>query len=647
MAGGSGHRVDYVRKGLIVAVLFGMLFLLYRYAVPSEKPDPTGLLALGFVVLAAYTIGELVEVIKLPHITGYLLAGMLLGPSISHTLPVTLPPPFDHGVLNEDVIGQLRILDILALPLICLTAGGALDIAQIRKAIRPILGILTGQTVLIFVGCIGLMWMISSGLVPFLTVPTFAQIAQESPAAIWALGGVLGAISLATSDAATIAIVVSTRARGPLTTNALSVAVIKDVLVVIFFSASTALALGAMPNTGGDASFTDSLVGIGLAVVLGVGLGGAIHLYLKYIGAELLLFLVGTIYTMSFVADRLEAESALMFIVAGFVAKNYSQYGDELISEVERLSMPVFVVFFTLAGAGLHLDLLVDMAAFGIALALVRGLALYVGCRIGAIVGGADEMSKKYVWLTYISQAGLAITLANDMLDTYDKALGEAMFSLILAGVVIHELIGPAALQYALGAAGEIPSGDDAHHDDAHDVPMSATAPVAERQGWRPSVADEENPWGPPPDLVATELASEAMALEERVQGLTRSVLDNTLLGHRRSADHHLRDLQQVFLREHRALLIDLRHGRQEAAHEMLMRLSERWRRLLHARSVGVESRAWDPMTLILALDRLAETTPRAKRVAVEPETLEPREEPRIRAMWRSILRALRRVQPP
>ena len=252
MAGGSAHPVDYVRKSLIVAALVGALLLLHRFAVPNTDFDPRGLLALGFVVLAAYIIGELSEIIKLPHITGYLLAGLALGPSAAHTLSGLMPehlvllPPFENGILNQDTIRQLGILDTLALPLICLTAGGALDVPSIRKAIRPISGILIGQVVTLFVAIIGLFYLMS-GPISFLTMP---QLASLDLTAVLALGAVVAAIAIATSDAAVIAIVVSTHARGPMTTNVLSVSVLKDLVVVVLFSAATTIATVMPPTIG-------------------------------------------------------------------------------------------------------------------------------------------------------------------------------------------------------------------------------------------------------------------------------------------------------------------------------------------------------------------------------------------------------------
>jgi Kef-type K+ transport system membrane component KefB len=474
MAGHGGKPTDFVRKGLIVVLLFVGVLLLYHYAAGTGQGTGS-LLALGFVILSAYLIGELVEVVRLPHITGYLLAGLFLGPSLGETLHHVWPelqllPPFDKGILNADVISQLTLLDTLALPLICLSAGGALRPKEIRKAILPIAGILGGQIIAMFVGVVGLFYLLS-GPLPFLQMPALAALSVPS---VLALGGVAAAISIATSDAATIAIVVSSKARGPMTTNIISVAVLKDVVVVVAFSAMTGMASSSLGIEGGS-SLQQTIAMISLSGLVGVGVGWVLHLYLKFVGVETLLFLVGLIYTMSYVSEMLHLENALVFIMAGFVASNWSEYGDRLIGEVGRLSTPVFVVFFTLAGAKLHLDVLAQMAVFAFLLVAVRASAFYIGVKAGGSLCNADAGSRKYGWMGFVSQAGLAITLANTFPDTYGPALGGAMFSFILAGVAVNEIIGPALLQAALSLAGELPRAEEEEGTDTSPVPVSTS----------------------------------------------------------------------------------------------------------------------------------------------------------------------------
>ncbi|MGC6510404.1 MAG: cation:proton antiporter [Myxococcota bacterium] len=512
MAGGSGHQVDYVRKGIIVLLLLGFVVFSHQYVIYEGDHDPRGLFALGFVILASYIIGELVELIKLPHITGYLLGGLFLGPSLGETLHKVYPdlhliPPFDHGILNADIIQQLGLLDTLALPLICLTAGGALQPKEIWKSKFPISGLLIGQVVAMFVGIIGLFYLMS-GPISALTLP---QLAELSLPAVLAMGAVAASISIATSDAATIAIVVSAKARGPMTTNIVSVAVLKDVVVVIAFSASTAIATATLGVSSGG-TLTDSLIAIAISCLGGVVLGFGIHLYLKLVGQELVLFLVGLIFTVSFLSDALHLESALMFIVAGFVIANWSEHGDRLIKEVERLSTPVFVVFFTLAGAKLHLDVLASIAVLAIALAGVRAAAFFIGCRLGGALSGADQASQKYAWMGFVSQAGLAITLANTFPATYGSELGGALFSFILGGVAIHELVGPAMLQAALGLAKELPTADT-------DAPPETVSP----QNDKTSDVD----WGPDNPTQSDLLNAEAQRLSVALTDWAEQILES------------------------------------------------------------------------------------------------------------------------
>ena len=136
MAGSHGtSRVDPLRKLLIVAILGLVVVVVYRFRVLEPGAlDHTGMFALGFVVLAGYTVGQLAEVIRLPHITGYLVAGMVLGPSFVELLPESVRRgPLEHGILHAQVIPQLSLLDTLAMALIALTAGGELKIEALRN----------------------------------------------------------------------------------------------------------------------------------------------------------------------------------------------------------------------------------------------------------------------------------------------------------------------------------------------------------------------------------------------------------------------------------------------------------------------------------------------------------------------------------
>src|SRR5690606_38588664 len=129
--GGSGGGV---RKMLIVAMLVLGVVLIHRFGTRSAGFDPSAMLALGFVILASYAFGQLVGRFGLPHLTGYILAGLALGPSAVNYLPDSLRvAPFDHGVLNESVVSQLGVFETLAVCLIALIAGGELRLGLLRR----------------------------------------------------------------------------------------------------------------------------------------------------------------------------------------------------------------------------------------------------------------------------------------------------------------------------------------------------------------------------------------------------------------------------------------------------------------------------------------------------------------------------------
>lgn len=435
----------------IVALLVGALLLLHRFAVPPDAGfDPTGLLALGFVVLASYTIGELTMVVRLPHITGYLLAGVALGPSVAQLLPGA-PPPFDRGVLNPQVIEQLGLLDALAVALIALSAGGELRLETLRRGLKAIVSVLLGHFATVMVVMTLFVFAIS-GVVPAVALPGLGELG--TPGAL-AFGVVVASVSFATSPAATLAILSESGAKGPMSRTVMSTVVLKDVVVVVTYTIASVLAAQVVGAGGAGAGVVLSLAWHVLgSLALGAGLGGLIVLYMRFVRREVLLFLVGLVYVATYLAGALHLDPVLLFLAAGFTVANFSAHGEALIDSVQRLSMPVFVVFFTLAGARLHLEELAQLWPFAIALVLARAAAVFFGVRVGARLGGADESTRRYGWMGFLSQAGVAITLASK-LGADLGATGQTLSTLLIAGVALNEIVGPVLLERAVKLSGE------------------------------------------------------------------------------------------------------------------------------------------------------------------------------------------------
>lgn len=651
--------VDVVRKAAIVAVLVGAVVLLHRFAVPSEDETAT-LLALGFVILAAHAIGELAEFVKLPHITGYLLAGLLLGPSAAEIAAGLVPDgfrliqPFDEGILNEGVKSQLALLDSLALALIALTAGGELKVDTLRQGVRQIGAVLGGQVLVVFASVMGFAVLVS-GVVPAIA---FAPLGGLSTAGVVAVAALLASVSIGTSPAATVAIINSTRSRGDVSNTILSVVVLKDVVVVLLFSASLALATNTL-GVGAGGGFLESLGHIALSIGFGVLLGVGIDVYLRYVGAELLLFLVAVVYTTTFVSHQIHAEPALVFIVAGFVTSNFSSLGETLIDEVERLSLPVYVVFFTLAGAKLHLEVLWGLVAFAIALVMTRIVALYAGVRLGARMVGAPAVLQRVGWMGFVSQAGMSISLANTIATTLPGELGNGLFSLILGGVAINEIIGPVMLQWTLKLAGETGAhrGETQSEDGAGDAGSEEEGDDA-LEPWS-APGELADPWGPPLKIAAPVATAAVVELEAELQGIVRDLARGPLEDLKDDAEDFLRSLRREFLRHHRRAVVRVQSGESLDGQVVVLRsevgeLGERWRTLVLARVARARrvqedaAQGWSPSVIVSVVDELADALPDSEIVPVEGETLRARAADHgLKALRRAWLRTRARVVTP
>lgn len=615
--GGAGFGAG-LRQAAIVALLVGALIILHHFTVPEPGGiDPTVMLALGFVVLASYTIGQLVEIIKLPHITGYLAAGLIFGPAVAHYLPPILKiPPFDQGVLNENVIRQLGLLDSLAVALIALTAGGELKLDVLRKSLKLISAILSFQTVFVFSFVMLFFWLASGGI-PGMQVPGFGPLTTNERIA-W--GAILAAVTIVGSPAATIAVINGSGAKGPVSTTVMSAVVFQDIVVVVTYSIISVVAGQAVgANIEGDVA-GHLIVHILGSIVFGIVLGFVIAAYLQWIGKELLLFVVGLVYATTFLASRIDVDPVLLFIAAGFTASNFSKKGDDLIHTVERLSMPVYVVFFTLAGARLHLDVLMALAPFAIALFLVRGTGMFLGAFAGTRVVQTEPTVRKYVWTGFISQAGVALSLAAVTARSFGER-GANLATLVVAGIALNEMIGPVTLKTALGLARELPG-------QRKDDPLTSTPPPAIEEE-RPSQIPEwpipkprDDVWGGAPDTASAKLNQVLYDLQADLQGIVRDIARGPLQEFRDEAEQYLRELRREFLRHHRRLAVRSRAGEGETVAVLLhaeeSELAERWRGLVLGRSAKLRQAGWSPAGLVDVIDGIVESLPDTIRVPYE-----------------------------
>lgn len=432
-------------------IVLGLLYLGVRFVHPLGvgAHGSDALLSFGFLILAAYTSGELADSARLPRIVGYLVAGAVFGPSALR-------------IVSSDATTQLEPVGSLAIALIAFLAGAELRWAELRERSRVINRILTAELALTFVALAALLVLLREQ-VPFL--------AGEPLSTVLGFGLLFAAIAVVHSPVVTIALLAETGARGPVARTTLGVVLVSDVVVIILFSGALALARSLVPPTGENVVAV-SLGGVvwelGGALLVGALLGGAVALYLRFLRVHLVLFVVLVAFFGAEVAKLAHVEALLTLLVAGFVTENVSrpEDGEALRQAVERSGAPVFVVFFALAGAAMSLGDVVRVWPLVLPLVLVRAGGIWAGSRLGARWAGVPRATGKLVWMGLISQAGVAVGLASVIAEVY-PVRGALLRTLFLATLAVNQTVGPILFRFALGQSGEIPSEEAANSSDS------------------------------------------------------------------------------------------------------------------------------------------------------------------------------------
>ncbi|MEM6991128.1 MAG: cation:proton antiporter, partial [Myxococcota bacterium] len=467
-----------MRRGFVVLVLLAMMVGLQQLkAETTTHGDPLTLAAIGFVVLAAFAVAELGSKISLPKVTGYIVSGVVLG-------------PYAAKVLSTEVVTEMAMFKQLALGLIATTAGLELDLKGLRSLAKTLGATIVLKIVLGFV-------LVGGTVVAGQMM--FDVLDVECTPAILAIALVMGALSLGTSPAIALAIIAENKAKGRLSETVLGAAIVKDVVVVVVLAVAVATAKAMV---GGGELGPEVLVHVGaeLGLSAGVGalVGGALILYLRFVKAEMLLFVAAVVLVVGQISNALHLEFLLVFIVAGMMVRNFSHHEHDLLHPLETVSLPVFIVFFTTAGAEVDLRATAAVLPLALAVCATRAIGFIISGRLGGRIGGEPEPVQRLAWLGYLPQAGVTLgllALASKQLE----ALAEPILALGMAVVAINLMVGPITLRMALQKAGEIAGEGETGGE---------TTPTA---------AEDDEPTGVPWDhLQAPELRSIVKTFAER-----------------------------------------------------------------------------------------------------------------------------------
>lgn len=409
-----------------------------------EQYSNMAVILVGFAVLALASrqIGVYFKKARLPLISGFLAAGMVVG-------------PYGLGFITVEAVESLRLVDHIALAFIAFAAGSELHLAELKDRFKSIAWVTLGLVFFTFV---------LGSLAAFLLAEHVPFMRSLSTAGRVSVALLAGAILVARSPSSAIAIVKELRAKGPFTRMVLGVTVIMDVVVITLFGFSASIADALLADYGLDIGFLALLaVQLGLSAVLGWLLGKLLHLLLSLKqGAGLkqaLVLLVGYLafyfshqcgfVCQEFFGVKVEPEPLLICMIGGFHVVNFSGNRVHFEQVVHDIGPPVFVAFFTLTGASLALDILLETWHIALVLFLVRLGSLFLGALAGGSLAGDPAKHNRIGWLAFVTQAGIGLGLAKGVAVEFPE-WGAAFATMMISVIVVNQLVGPPLFKWAI-----------------------------------------------------------------------------------------------------------------------------------------------------------------------------------------------------
>ena len=401
------------------------------------------LLSIAIALCAGLLVSRFVKPLKLPAVTGYLIAGVLIGPYCLGKLGVQ-----GLGFPTNGDVKALSLFNDVALGFIAFAIGNEFRLSQLRHTGKQatVIGIFQAlmATLMVDLVLIGL---------HFFVLGNSMSLADAI---------VLGAIATATAPAATLMVVRQYKANGPVTRMLLPVVAMDDALGLMLYAIMMAIARTL--DSGAALSVMTLLVKPLIEIVgslaMGVLIGTVMVFCLRFFHSRgnkltmtiLIVFLAVGLSTM------LDLSSLLVCMMIGATMINVSNDSPALLEQCDRFTPPLFLLFFVLSGASLDLSVLPTVGVVGIAYVLSRAIGKSLGATIGAAIEKCDKNIIRYLGMTLIPQAGVAIGMAR-MCLTDLPAYGPTINAVVLAGTLIYELSGPVITKIALTKAGEIKEG--------------------------------------------------------------------------------------------------------------------------------------------------------------------------------------------
>lgn len=397
------------------------------------------LTAVSLVFLGSLIGGRLASVCRIPRVTGYLLTGLFIGPSFAHLagLPVLLPP---------QVLIELKPLSEVALALILMHIGGLLEIRHLDRWRHRIL-LFSGTEILLTFSMVAVAVLAVNLMVLRKILPDMSLWQTSLGFALF-----LGIIAVATAPAATLMVIREYESEGPVTSLVLTLVGFNNLISVLGFAVFAHVLI--FPGEG----IAVLVMHMGGPVLVGAAFGFAMSVWAQRLElpSENKILMIGGIAANVALCRTLQLDPLLASLVLGMVLANSCPRWSRLQDDIRQVDYLLYVAFFVLAGANLHLETLTHIGLLGVAYVVARISGKFLGAALGARLGAFGPNERAYVGLTLMAQAGVAIGLAGQLAHHWPVG-GKLLETIILGSVVVFELVGPLAVRHGLVRSGEVP----------------------------------------------------------------------------------------------------------------------------------------------------------------------------------------------
>ena len=415
------------------------------------------------LILVALLSTRVMKLAKLPNVTGYIITGILVGPFVFGLLFNN----FSYDGIKDSTIyqyiDQIKWVSNVALGFIAFSIGSSFK-AKIIKSLGKSVLIITmleaiGASILVFCGLFAIHF-------------AFPDVISME------LVLTLAAIASATAPAATLMVIKQYKARGPLVNTLLPVVALDDAAALILFAILFQIA--STISTGGSFDAYKMLAKPIIEIVISLGIGVVLGLLISFANKYFksrnnrLAFCIFTVFAalgfyylfkQSYMGE-FELSSLLICMMAGVIYTNLAKESGPTLDVLERFTSPIYMIFFVISGASLDLTIFFNenglmVLLIAICYIIFRVAGKYLGAYSGASIAHSEPQVKKYLGLTLIPQAGVAIGLATTASDLFNRVgnteASALILAIILTSTLVYELFGPTITKFALNKANEIP----------------------------------------------------------------------------------------------------------------------------------------------------------------------------------------------